>query len=595
MERPSPNGSKKIWTRGNLREALPEVVTPLSGTFTVSTLNSAAAGLFEPYFKYMSNDFDYISTSLWKSRLYFNLSDTVHLAYVANGAPPEYWSEAFGGLLKEKFDIPKLGIGRKLKILLESSGQLKTLRALPAQAEVVFKEVEERAYGAGSKYNYHEAKLSTLTLSELKVLFNDEVEMHRKMLLMHVSVNGPAFGLFAAAKNYADKWLSKIPNALSDMLLGLSDDSDSLTTRNISFSRDREIWKLAEEAKKDKSVSRIITESGGDDWTNYRELLKGTSFLTQFETFLSKHGHRSEYELDLFQERLWERPHPVLSIIKAILSSENVEDPNNHLVTQRQRREAITEKVRKELSGGLLSGYKKFAFFSSAELLQKLTVLRDNSRNFLALQRSQVGRVVREIGKRLKAEGILKSPSDIALLTYQELEMVLKDGKIEDLQEIIEASRRELESNRKLKLSELVFTSNLEPSTEELLAEDGEQGLLELTGLGVSAGRSGKPLIGKVNRITSTDQFHKMRKGEILVAPQTDPMWTPLFSMAEGVVTEVGGISAHAAIVAREYGIAAVVNVKNATSILADGDKIEVDGRSGHVKILEKLQPTGLT
>lgn len=77
-----------------------------------------------------------------------------------------------------------------------------------------------------------------------------------------------------------------------------------------------------------------------------------------------------------------------------------------------------------------------------------------------------------------------------------------------------------------------------------------------------------------------------MDKGDILVAPYTDPAWTPLFPLAAGLVTEVGGLMTHGAVVAREYGIPAVVGVDNATGIVQDGQRIRVDGTQGFVVLL---------
>jgi len=77
-----------------------------------------------------------------------------------------------------------------------------------------------------------------------------------------------------------------------------------------------------------------------------------------------------------------------------------------------------------------------------------------------------------------------------------------------------------------------------------------------------------------------------LNEGEILVAPQTDPGWTPLFQSAKAIVTEVGGLMTHGAVVAREYGIPAVVGVDDATTLINDGDTIRVDGDQGFVVIL---------
>ena len=85
--------------------------------------------------------------------------------------------------------------------------------------------------------------------------------------------------------------------------------------------------------------------------------------------------------------------------------------------------------------------------------------------------------------------------------------------------------------------------------------------------------------------IISENQFSKFRVGDILVTKQTSPAWTPLFAVAKAVVTELGGTLSHAAIVAREYGIPAVVGVKEATKLIKDGGEIEIFGSEGKIEI----------
>jgi pyruvate,water dikinase len=89
--------------------------------------------------------------------------------------------------------------------------------------------------------------------------------------------------------------------------------------------------------------------------------------------------------------------------------------------------------------------------------------------------------------------------------------------------------------------------------------------------------------------INGPEEFHKLGKGEILVAPLTNPIWTPLFAVAGGIVTEVGGILSHGAIVAREYGIPAVMAVNGATRQIPEGQRITVDGTKGIVTMEEAL------
>ncbi len=103
------------------------------------------------------------------------------------------------------------------------------------------------------------------------------------------------------------------------------------------------------------------------------------------------------------------------------------------------------------------------------------------------------------------------------------------------------------------------------------------------------AGNAGSPgkVRGTARVVRSLEESHKLGVGEILVAQTTSPSWTPLFGTAAGIVTDTGGILSHCAVVAREYGIPAVVGTGVATSIITDGQTIEVDGDAGRVYLVD--------
>jgi phosphoenolpyruvate synthase/pyruvate phosphate dikinase len=94
--------------------------------------------------------------------------------------------------------------------------------------------------------------------------------------------------------------------------------------------------------------------------------------------------------------------------------------------------------------------------------------------------------------------------------------------------------------------------------------------------------------VGTVRVVTSLDEIHLLRTGDILVTKTTDPGWTPVLGLVAGVVTEVGGMLSHAAVIGREYGIPAVLNLKGATSLLKTGMRVRVDGATGLVEILDE-------
>ena len=126
-------------------------------------------------------------------------------------------------------------------------------------------------------------------------------------------------------------------------------------------------------------------------------------------------------------------------------------------------------------------------------------------------------------------------------------------------------------------MRESQLTGLIKRSAEESTSSVGRR----FCGLCVSAGYAEGPVI--VMRDPS--EFQRLKRGAILVAPATDPSWTPLFTLASGLVVEVGGLLSHAATVAREYGLPALANVKNATKIFKDGDRLRLDATNGVVEI----------
>jgi phosphoenolpyruvate synthase/pyruvate phosphate dikinase len=105
-----------------------------------------------------------------------------------------------------------------------------------------------------------------------------------------------------------------------------------------------------------------------------------------------------------------------------------------------------------------------------------------------------------------------------------------------------------------------------------------------LKGLGCSPG----VFEGTARVILDIHQTHGLTKNEILITAFTDPGWTPVLAKVGGVVTEVGGLLSHAAVIGREYGIPAILNLTNATKLISDGDKIRMNGKTGEIEILEK-------
>jgi phosphoenolpyruvate synthase/pyruvate phosphate dikinase len=176
----------------------------------------------------------------------------------------------------------------------------------------------------------------------------------------------------------------------------------------------------------------------------------------------------------------------------------------------------------------------------------------------------------------------LDQAADIWRLTRQEVVGALRDPGI-DTSAAVRREARRLELWRRVSVPNSFRTEDV--ADMPLAGMDEEARRAVLWGDGISPGLAEGPACV----LHAPDQGARLAAGSILVAPATDPAWTPLFARAAGVVTEIGGVLSHAGIVAREFGIPAVANVEDATSRLKDGETVWINGSSGRVV----LQPHG--
>jgi pyruvate,water dikinase len=192
---------------------------------------------------------------------------------------------------------------------------------------------------------------------------------------------------------------------------------------------------------------------------------------------------------------------------------------------------------------------------------------------------------IRRLGEKACASGAISTVDDVFWLRREELDDALA-GKRRLHREVAER-RATWERQRKL-AAPLVLgkVPGFMQSMFDALSRDLRGGNVDdstMVGMPASAGRA----TGKVRLVRSPEDFHRLMDGEVLVARTTAPAWTPLFARAVAVVTDGGSVAAHASLVAREYGIPAVVGTVDATQRLHDGQLVTVDGTMGRVALLK--------
>jgi phosphohistidine swiveling domain-containing protein len=308
----------------------------------------------------------------------------------------------------------------------------------------------------------------------------------------------------------------------------------------------------------------------------------GTEVFEAIQLYLDRYGHQI-YTLDFAEPTQGEEPLPILVGLRDL-----VQEPGNSSQRQAkiaQEREQLATNVARSLPP-----LRRRIFVTLLNWAQKFGPYREDALFYIGAAWPVLRRLAHELGRRLVEDESLQEPDDIYYLSMAEIESTLvarATGQARPDFRTATQDRRTLREARKHlqpppKIPDVPYKIGpIDMTIFETQKTKGD-GKGNLTGFAVSPGAVTAP----ATIIRSPSDLEKMQPGTILVCPMTTPAWTPLFSQAGGLVTEIGGILAHGSIVAREYGIPAVMGVNGATRLIEDGQLITVDGNAGTVTLM---------
>jgi len=348
--------------------------------------------------------------------------------------------------------------------------------------------------------------------------------------------------------------------------------------RSVSSQQAIDLVGLAAVARQDHIVTRYLLENDGS-FTDIASALAGTSFLTAFKGFLDQYGHRGRYESDWALPRLHENPAPALFAIR-----EQLKGIAQDVQALAERQEADAARAWREFEARL-------TWWQRSTLLPMVrSMLRRLKRQYVWREkvRSNLTRILRHcreyhlaLAARFVERGWLSQRDDYFLLLIEEIGEAIKDpAKGPGLQAIAERREAQRAAEAELHLPLHAHQSELPRLLRRPASVAASNG--SLTGLCVSPGA----VEAEVVVMRDPSEFASMKRGAILVTRATDPSWTPLFTLATGVIVEVGGMLSHASTIAREYGLPALANVKHATDLLKTGDRVRLDASGGRVTVL---------
>jgi rifampicin phosphotransferase len=318
-------------------------------------------------------------------------------------------------------------------------------------------------------------------------------------------------------------------------------------------------------------ISGLQAGSGGvaSAEQGYRlyDMARGAATL---EGFLHDFGHRAIYEADMLNPRWAEDPSWILEQVRAIRENPPAQDPRAAAAEVRRRAE-------RELKRRF--GWRAPMLLWLARKLRAAMAQREAAKSALVSGVLPTRRMALEIGRRMVEAGQLDAPEQVLHFAYIDVHCWLRgdwDG----------AGARELAGDRARRREAWLAQSAPDLITEE---PDGRLAASPIpapppdaagwTGIAVSPGSA----TGAARIIHTPADAARLKQGDVLVAPSTDPGWTPLFLRASAIVMETGGFLSHGAIVAREYGIPAVANIPGILNALEDGEPVTIDGSAGRV------------
>ncbi|MEG6520695.1 phosphoenolpyruvate synthase [Desulfotomaculum sp. 1211_IL3151] len=332
---------------------------------------------------------------------------------------------------------------------------------------------------------------------------------------------------------------------------------------------------VADLARAYPAVVRYL-ESAGEAFQmeDLRQVKGGSAVADTFEKFLRKYGMRATGEIDISKTRFRENPAELVGTMLTNIRTLPKWHGKSSFEQGRREMEALIEELA-VLAQQKLGARKAKKLRRYISFFRNYVGTREYPKYFWICRYDVYKRALMREAKRLTEQGILQHASDIFYLYLEELREVVRSGCVNYA--TIDRRKKDYAHFTTLTPPRVIFSDGEVPE----MAYQKNIPTGALPGLGVSSGM----VEGRARVILSIEDA-VMEKGDILVTSFTDPSWTPVFVSIAGLVTEVGGMMTHGAVITREYGLPAVVGVVGATKRIRDGERIRINGDEGYVEIL---------
>ncbi len=560
---PALGSQPDMWSNANLRDAIPMVLSTLGWTAVKTLTEHMASAPFRAVGYPLLPGLEYVRR--FRGRAYLNISLQQWEYYDAFGVTPAETNELIGGHQPEidlgsaesaaagrRWGRRVVRLYRKLRLYAAVRKARKEAKSRFAVRGNRVERWRKRDYGSLDNTQIlevlHEMNRSAMEFVHMVMLLNSDAGFSHSLLVHILSTIFPGKG-------------NAMANALLIGRAGVT-----------SAEHGERLMEMAWTARNDPDARAFFSSDpfAPGEWE--RALPETSAFKKEFRSFIDEFGHRGVDETDIANPRWREDPAFPLEVVRGLAGAADLREmmAGRKEAGERARRMVETESSR------LLRALVRWWVRRTAESAG----FRESGKSETVRMGEALRTVLNEVGGRLVDKGILDSAPDVYHCSWSELRSLLEgswDGKGLD---ILVAERRE----RKAQLESISPSDLVVDEMPRYAGAAPSAGGKTLMGLGVAAGIAS----GRARLIRHPSEGGKLNPGEVLVAPSTDPAWTPLFLKASAVVMETGGFLSHGAIVAREYGVPAVVNVPGVMGKLEDGWMLIVDGDKGEVRVMEE-------
>jgi pyruvate,water dikinase len=431
-------------------------------------------------------------------------------------------------------------------------------------------------------FAFLEARLDAageMDLADVACLLEDAIDIHDRHWKIHWMLN---FAQLSATLNLRAV-MEKTRGGVDEQLLGRLQNSAS--DRN--WDSIEALWRMKNEVRDDAELRAAFEP---EDTAVIAEALRGSERGRRFvaervEPYQREFGWHAVWSHEFIFPTVREQMEPVLELVRGYLTTDY--DFPSAIEAMRRDIEAASREILERLSGDALEEMRT----ANAVNLRMAPLTPDHHFYIDQGANAHLRLVLLEVGRKLVEAGHLDQPDDVLFLRYNELRSLIGSAEAIAAREIVATRRRDRDAQHQLHPRDWIGTATPSQLAFPYLVNWGYPDRFYQTqsadtriivGLGASAG-----VVEGIARVVRTiDEFDDVRDGDILVCQMTNPAWVVLFTKIAGLVTDTGGTTSHPAVLAREFGIPAVIGTSVATQRIVTGDRIRIDGTAGRVEIL---------